>query len=173
MTGDVGGSPADEAWRDLMTLMALQRQRVMGAAVAEGLTMPQGWALMQLQAESPRAMRDLAENMQCDASFVTAIVDRFEELGLVERRVSPRDRRVKELVLTDAGHDAQRRLQQAWVGAPEAVQALPTRDLAELRRITRKMTADIDRDSLPPFFGKGAGRRPRASGSAPTPGPDG
>jgi hypothetical protein len=34
------------------------------------------------------------------------------------------------------------------------------------------MTADIDRDSLPPFFGKGAGRRPRASGSAPTPGPD-
>jgi DNA-binding MarR family transcriptional regulator len=34
---------------------------------------------------------------------VTGIVDRLEARGLVERRTAPNDRRVKHLVLTEAG----------------------------------------------------------------------
>jgi DNA-binding MarR family transcriptional regulator len=50
-------------------------------------------------------MRDLADRLCCDASNVTGIVDRLEERGLVERRPATDDRRVKHLVLTEAGDD--------------------------------------------------------------------
>ena len=46
-------------------------------------------------------MRELAGRISCDPSQVTGIADRLEDLGLVERRPSPQDRRVKLLVVTD------------------------------------------------------------------------
>src|SRR5205823_3780422 len=53
--------------------------------------------------EHPVPMNELAETLWCDASNVTGIVDRLEARGLVERRPSPDDRRVKLLCLTDEG----------------------------------------------------------------------
>jgi len=53
----------------------------------------------------PRSMGELAGFMFCDASNITGIVDRLEARGLVERQVVPGDRRVKRLVLTEAGRD--------------------------------------------------------------------
>jgi len=50
-------------------------------------------------------MSDLATFLGCDASNVTAIVDKLESRGLVERRSADRDRRVKSLLLTPAGQD--------------------------------------------------------------------
>jgi DNA-binding MarR family transcriptional regulator len=48
-------------------------------------------------------MRELAVILHCDASYVTGIVDRLEQRGLVQRRASLADRRVKALVLTVEG----------------------------------------------------------------------
>ena len=48
-------------------------------------------------------MRALAEAWHCDASNVTWLVDQLESRHLVERQVSTTDRRVKTVVLTDAG----------------------------------------------------------------------
>jgi len=48
-------------------------------------------------------MGRLAETLSCDASNVTGLVDRLETRGLVERRPSADDRRVKVLRLTPAG----------------------------------------------------------------------
>jgi DNA-binding MarR family transcriptional regulator len=53
--------------------------------------------------EGPVPMRELASRLACDASNVTGIVDGLEGRGLVERRPDPRDRRVKQLVLTPEG----------------------------------------------------------------------
>jgi MarR family transcriptional regulator, organic hydroperoxide resistance regulator len=52
--------------------------------------------------------------MHCDASYATALADRLEERGLVERRVSATDRRVRELVPTAEGLAAQKRLRAAF-----------------------------------------------------------
>lgn len=53
----------------------------------------------------------------CDRSNITALVDRLEQAGLVERRVDPADRRLKTLVVTDDGRrvraDVQRALSDA------------------------------------------------------------
>ncbi|MEA2828573.1 MAG: MarR family transcriptional regulator, organic hydroperoxide resistance regulator [Actinomycetota bacterium] len=53
----------------------------------------------------PRSMGELADRLFCDASNVTGIVDRLEARGLVERQADPDDRRVRRLVLTDAGRE--------------------------------------------------------------------
>jgi len=55
-------------------------------------------------------MKELAQHMGCDASFVTAIADTLERLGLARREPSQRDRRVKNLVLTSEGITAKERM---------------------------------------------------------------
>lgn len=55
-------------------------------------------------------MKELAQRMGCDASFVTAIADTLEREGLARREASLQDRRVKNLVLTPAGIAAKERL---------------------------------------------------------------
>ena len=46
--------------------------------------------------------------MACDASYITAVADRLEELGLAVRRNAADDRRVRELVLTAKGESVSR-----------------------------------------------------------------
>jgi len=53
----------------------------------------------------PLSMGELADRLFCDASNVTGIVDRLEGRGLVERQADPDDRRVRRLVLTEAGRE--------------------------------------------------------------------
>ncbi|HEX8771028.1 MAG TPA: MarR family transcriptional regulator [Acidimicrobiales bacterium] len=65
------------------------------------LSFAQAMAVREL--EEPLSMGELAERLGCDASNVTGIVDRLEERELVERQILAGDRRVKRLVLTDAG----------------------------------------------------------------------
>ena len=48
-------------------------------------------------------MGRLAEALACDASNVTGLVDRLESRGLVRRKPTAEDRRVKVLELTPAG----------------------------------------------------------------------
>jgi DNA-binding MarR family transcriptional regulator len=68
-----------------------------------GLTPAAARALSQLDPDRPLASRDLAEMLGCDRSNITALVDRLEQAGLVERRIDPADRRLKTLVVTDDG----------------------------------------------------------------------
>lgn len=51
----------------------------------------------------PLSMRELAERLYLDPSNLTALVDRLEDLGLVERQADAGDRRVKRLVITPKG----------------------------------------------------------------------
>src|SRR5690606_28085752 len=96
--GDPGRPPLDALlFRLVDHLSGVLRERV----EAFGLSMPQAIALRYL--EEPCAMHRLARAMRCDASNLTGISDRLEERGLAERRLDPRDRRVKLLVLTPAG----------------------------------------------------------------------
>jgi len=79
------------------------RQRFAARSADLDLSFAQAMALREL--DDPLPMRELAQRLCCDASNVTGIVDHLEARGLVERRVAPADRRVKNLVLTDAGRD--------------------------------------------------------------------
>jgi DNA-binding MarR family transcriptional regulator len=65
-------------------------------------------SLVQLHAvgllmHGPVPMVQLSTLLSCDASYVTGIVDRLEQQGLVDRQESPSDRRVKLIALTKKG----------------------------------------------------------------------
>jgi DNA-binding MarR family transcriptional regulator len=68
-----------------------------------GLTGAQAKALLALQPGETLPTRALAERMHADPSNFTALIDKLEERGAVERRPDPTDRRIKMLQLTASG----------------------------------------------------------------------
>ena len=59
--------------------------------------------LMRLSKADGVSMGEMARGIGCDPSYITALVDDLDERGLARREPAPDDRRVKIIVLTDAG----------------------------------------------------------------------
>jgi DNA-binding MarR family transcriptional regulator len=118
--------PTDEIVALLFELMGQMRNHFQTCLVEFDLSPPQAHAIRGLEPGCPVPMRELAKQLHCDASNVTGIVDRLEARGLVARRVGAADRRVKELVVTDAGaqlrHQLHERLRH---GAPVVARLTP------------------------------------------------
>lgn len=127
-----------EAWRLLMELVMDQRWR--WAEVAATLNVSQAGlrALLAIDPDEPRPMRDLAVAMNCDASYVTAMVDDLERAGYAERRPGPADRRVKTIALTPAGRRALRTVQDDLLAPPEQLARLPAPQRTSLARLLRE-----------------------------------
>jgi len=69
--------------------------------------------------DHPIPMGALAERLSCDASNITGLADRLEQRGLVERRGSKGDRRVKLLARTEIGERLFREAHSnVWSTAP-------------------------------------------------------
>jgi len=137
-------SLAEEAWVRFASLFWKRRPDWIAAAAEEGLTPPHAMVLMKLRDDAPPLLGELARDLQCDASYATALADRLEERGLASRRPSPRDRRAKELVLTDSGRVVQARLRDVFRTPPPALLELPEEDLQRLLEIARRVTPDAD-----------------------------
>jgi MarR family transcriptional regulator, organic hydroperoxide resistance regulator len=72
------------------------------------LTAVQAKVLLTLQPDDAMTMRTLAGRLQYDASNLTGVVDRLEELGAVRRQPHPHDRRAKGVLLTESGQRTRR-----------------------------------------------------------------
>ena len=137
-TAKPGEPSLDELVALLFQLTGDLRQRFVDRSAEFDLTFAQAMAMREL--DQPMPMGELAERLCCDASNVTGIVDRLEARGLVERRVAPDDRRVKQLVLTDSG----RTLRQ--VHCDGFTQGLPLLD--DLSADERSLLVDLLRRAL-------------------------
>jgi DNA-binding MarR family transcriptional regulator len=98
--------------RDILdTLTGLVKQV---GGIAQGIATEFGIAphdlLAMFKLEGVLSMKELAQQMGCDASFITTVADTLERRGFVRREPSQRDRRVKNLVLTEEGIAAKERL---------------------------------------------------------------
>jgi DNA-binding MarR family transcriptional regulator len=98
--------------RDILdTLTGLVKQV---GGIAQGIATEFGVAphdlLAMFKLDEVLSMKELAQRMGCDASFVTTVADTLERRGFVRREPSQRDRRVKNLVLTQEGIAAKERL---------------------------------------------------------------
>jgi len=107
-----------EAWRLLMGMVMDQRWRWPEVSTELGITQAGLRALLAIDPSDPRPMRDLALAMNCDPSYVTAMVDDLEQAGYVQRRPAEHDRRVKIVALTDAGTAALRIAQDGLLAPP-------------------------------------------------------
>src|SRR5450755_3414400 len=95
--------PEGGAWQLLVRFSFAQRASLPPLAAGLQLSPAQCHVLHLIEPDRPIPMGQLAETLACDASNVTGLVDRLESRGLVRRRPSPDDRRVKVLTLTSVG----------------------------------------------------------------------
>jgi DNA-binding MarR family transcriptional regulator len=88
-------------------------------------------------------MKDMADEMTCDASYITALVDRLEELGLAERRPSAVDRRVKEVALTAKGEQVAEEITGTMRTPPAEFDALDAKQRRSLARLMGHVVTDL------------------------------
>jgi DNA-binding MarR family transcriptional regulator len=139
--GRTNASVDDLLWARMMTLFASARDSMFAILLRHDLTPPHGFALSMLH-EGPMRMRDMAERMTCDASYITSVVDRLEETGLAERRPSPSDRRVKEIALTRAGERVASEVRRTMTAPPPAIERLTAAERSTLAALMAKMVPD-------------------------------
>jgi MarR family transcriptional regulator, organic hydroperoxide resistance regulator len=100
-------NPVDQdacrAWQLLMRFFFSQRAHLPSSGARFDLSPIQCHVLHLIEPMRPLPMSRLADTLSCDASNVTGLVDRMESRGLVRRRSSTEDRRVKVLELTTTG----------------------------------------------------------------------
>ena len=114
------------------------RPRMLKIAAEFGLTPPQMFALRALDPDKPLPMRELAAMLHCDQSNVTGLVDGLAAHGLVERREAERDRRVRMLVVTEAGMRVRERLEAGIAEVPAPLAALSVGDQRLLRDVLKR-----------------------------------
>jgi DNA-binding MarR family transcriptional regulator len=125
-------------WRAFIELLRTQKFWLNGIALDLGITLQMAQALKDLPPAGSMTMKELAAVLWCDASNVTGIIDRLEARGLVERRPSEHDRRVKCLVLTAAGKRLRRKLDERFNDSPPAIAALSNADQLALGEILNR-----------------------------------
>jgi DNA-binding MarR family transcriptional regulator len=101
------------------------------------LSAAQAKVLMQLQPDLPVTMRTLAGQLQYDASNLTGVVDRLEEMKSVRRQAQPNDRRVKAVVLTEDGKRLRQAFWERLTSKSGPLGTLNGRELTSLRALLR------------------------------------
>jgi len=76
-------SPGGLAWELMYQVFKASKPHMETVAAAFDLTFQQVYALRNLSTDRPLAMSELATLLGCDASNVTALVDKLESRGLV------------------------------------------------------------------------------------------
>jgi DNA-binding MarR family transcriptional regulator len=135
--GPPPGEASDDCWPVLVEFALSLRGWWIGICDDFGLTPMQGHALRSLDPDRPSPMSVLADMLICDASNVTAIVDKLESRGLIVRQGAENDRRIKMLAVTPQGRELRERLCARFTVAPAAVESMPPlarRQLADLLR---------------------------------------
>jgi DNA-binding MarR family transcriptional regulator len=138
----VGAPQSDLTWARMLSLFVERRDAMFVTLTAHGLTPPHAHALAVL-AEGPVRMRNLADQMLCDASYITSIVDRLEEAGLAERRLNPTDRRVKEVALTAKGRRAAQHLRATMTEPPTQFARLTKAERTQLAAVIERMVPEV------------------------------
>jgi DNA-binding MarR family transcriptional regulator len=117
-------------------LMDRTKQHVREVGEEEGLSVAQVDVLRRLR-RGPSPMRRLADQMNCEASNLTGLVDRLESRGLVVRQPFPEDRRVKCVALTDSG---ERLSAQLWAAVAQRcdLNRLPSSSKEQLTSLLRE-----------------------------------
>jgi DNA-binding MarR family transcriptional regulator len=130
---------ACDAWQLLVQLFFTQRANLPPLAAELELSPAQCHVLHLIEPGRPIPMGQLAETLACHASNVTGLVDRLESRGLVRRRPSAADRRVKVLDLTPTGSRLRTMLLDRMTAPPATLERLTAREQQALVRILRRL----------------------------------
>ena len=142
-------SNGGRAWHAMLELFRSQKPRMVSAFAELDLTMQSAHAV-HIVPPGGMTMRELADDLACDASNATGLVDRLEERGLMERRPDEKDRRVKRVFLTPAGRRLREKIETRFLRAPPAIAALSAADQKTLRELLERALAYAEAERLEP-----------------------
>lgn len=131
---------AQETWRLMSEFTMSTFTSRTGVLQEMGLTPGHLKALRILSDDEARPMGACAQAVGCDASTATWLVDRLEERGLVERRPSSTDRRVKGVVLTPLGAEVKAKLDAHFGEPPRELLDLDGEQLEALRETLSRLS---------------------------------
>ena len=119
----------------------VKRAGMISQSIADSFDIAPSDLLALFKLDEVMTMKELAQHMSCDASFVTTIADTLERRGLARREPSLRDRRVKNLVLTPEGIAAKERMMQELALRMPWCYALDEKERHILLALIQKMLA--------------------------------
>jgi len=133
-----------EVFRALMTTTKLNG-RLLGQTMAgHGGHPGQAGVLWALGADEGLSQRDLAERMRLAPPTVTAMLQKMERGGLVERTADESDQRVTRIRLTDTGRALSRELRAAHgTYITTVIGSMPERDRRDLIRLLGALSDNI------------------------------
>ncbi len=126
-------------------LMMRHRLAMRDLIVDSGLSPPLVATLHMLEGPA-LTMRELADMIGLEPSNLTAVVDKLEARGYVERQSSPTDRRIKRVALTRAGRVVRKRLVERLKQPTSWMANLEKNDQEQLLHILQRALSD---SSLP------------------------
>jgi DNA-binding MarR family transcriptional regulator len=133
------GPQSCEAWQLLVRFSFAQRANLPALAAELELSPAQCYLLNLLEPDRPMPMGQLAGALSCDASNVTGLVDRLESRGLLQRRASDEDRRVKVLSLTPLGARLRTALLERMTAPPPTLGRLSPEEQRALVNMLRRL----------------------------------
>ncbi len=168
LTGPITGTATgdDKLDHDILdALIKLFRQMLaQGEKIAERFGVPLFCIKALHVLDTSMAMKELGQRMECDPSFVTAIADTLEKLGLARREACAADRRVKNLVLSTEGIELKRQLEREMVATMPWSHGL---DIGERESFLALILKLIEAAATDPATGASS---PAAGASIPTTG---
>jgi DNA-binding MarR family transcriptional regulator len=109
---------------------------------AHGLTPVQFAALSKVGLTPGVDQRTLAGSIGLDTSTIAGVVDRLEARGLMQRKASPEDRRVRLLSLSTEGQRVLQAIQPDMLKAQQRIlKPLPAAERDAFMRMLRKLVA--------------------------------
>ncbi len=112
-----------------------------GERLAERMSFPTFFIKALHTLDCPMAMKELGRRLHCDPSFVTVIADGLEKRGLARREAQPGDRRIRNIVLTDAGVEMRQRMERELAALMPWSRVLDTGEREQLLALLRKMAS--------------------------------
>jgi DNA-binding MarR family transcriptional regulator len=114
----------DRNWGFLLHDVArLLRKRFDQRARTLGLTRAQWQVLAHVNRQEGLSQSALAEILEIEPITLVRLIDRLEASGLIERRVHPKDRRVRLIYLTDKARPVLGRMQELGAATREEAMA--------------------------------------------------
>lgn len=130
---------ACDAWQLMVQFYFTQREHLPPVAAELDLSPAQCHVLHRIEPGRPMPMGQLAETLACHASNVTGLINRLESRGLVRRRPSDEDRRVKVLYLTPTGARLRTLMLERMTRPPVVISRLSAAEQRALVRILSRL----------------------------------
>jgi DNA-binding MarR family transcriptional regulator len=126
----------------MVRTIQLVERRIIDVLNRHSLTLPQFDVVATLRFSEGVTQQELAERLLVTKGNVCGVLDRLENLGWVERRPDPEDRRANRLYLTAAGR---RKLEAVMPAHDELVLAVMQNVSGADVKTLRKILGEIER----------------------------